>query len=247
MVNDDLDALKGAYTEAFPYDDENRRSLAWYADRMVSQLQSSAAKSLISLGVGHRVVATAVLNGLSAQLHDYTIVEGSREILDGFRDTTRLSPQVKLVQSYFEKFEPGCTFDAIEMGFVLEHVEDPGLVLRRFRQFLNPRGTIFIGVPNARSLHRLLGHAAGLLDDVYKLSPADAQLGHRRYFDLASCSELVTAAGLRIVRTEGILLKPFTTAQLRSLGLPANVWNALFEVGASYPDLANAIYVEATN
>jgi SAM-dependent methyltransferase len=246
MVNDDLDALKGAYTEDFPYDDENRRSLAWYADRMISQLGASGARSLISLGLGHRVVATAVLERLGAALTDYTIVEGSREILDGFRTTSRLPPQVKLVHDYFETFDPRRTFDAIEMGFVLEHVEDPGLVLQRFRQFLDPGGTMFIGVPNGRSLHRLLGHAAGLLDDVYKLSAADFQLGHRRYFDLVSITKLIASAGLRIARREGIFLKPLTTSQLRSLGLSPPVWNALFRVGIDFPDICNAIYLEAT-
>src|ERR1700730_14124885 len=148
MSHDDLDALKGAYTHEFPYDDENRRSLAWYAERMISRLDASQARSLVSLGLGHRVVATAILKRLSAKLTDYTIVEGSREILNEFQKSTLLPSSVKLVHSYFETFDPGRKFDAIEMGFVLEHVEDPGLVLRRFRKFLKPRGIMFIGVPN---------------------------------------------------------------------------------------------------
>lgn len=101
-------------------------------------------------------------------------------------------------------------------------------------------------VPNARSLHRLLGQAAGLLDDVHRLSPEDLELGHQRYFDLDSLRRLVEGAGLRIVSAEGIFLKCLPTAQLERLALPPEVGDAFFTLGASYPDLANAIYLETT-
>ena len=44
-----------------------------------------------------------------------------------------------------------------------------------------------IVVPNARSLHRLIGERAGLIDDLYRLSEHDLAVGHRRYFDRADC------------------------------------------------------------
>lgn len=149
-----------------------------------------------------------------------------------------------MAHALFELFETAETFDAIEMGFVLEHVEDPALVLARFRRFLRPEGALFVAVPNARSLHRQVGRAAGLLDDVYRLSEHDLQLGHRRYYDLDSLTALASGAGFQIVRVEGIQMKPATTAQLESLALPPHVERAFFEVGVDYPDLCNALLLE---
>jgi 2-polyprenyl-3-methyl-5-hydroxy-6-metoxy-1,4-benzoquinol methylase len=132
------------------------------------------------------------------------------------------------------------------MGFVLEHVADPALVLGRCAGFLTPRGVVAIAVPNARSLHRLVGQRAGLLDDLYRLSEADQALGHRRYFDRDSLVRLVEAAGLRVLACEGILLKCLTTAQLASLRLGPRVLRAFCELATGYPEIANAIYLEAS-
>jgi SAM-dependent methyltransferase len=243
---DDLDRLRGAYTERFKFHDENLWMLSWYADRMVDCLKRAKAESLISLGIGHRVVSQAILDALLPQLRRYLVVEGSAQAVREFTEGQSLPPQVQVVNGYFEDFTAPEPVDAIEMGFVLEHVEDPGLVLRRFAGFVRPGGTIVIVVPNARSLHRLVGQRAGLLDSVHLLSPQDLELGHRRYFDLASLTQLVVESGLRIVKQEGVYLKCLTTDQLRSLGLAPSVVQAFFALGVDYPDIANAIYLEAT-
>ena len=67
-----------------------------------------------------------------------------------------MPPGLELLQGFFETFEHPARFDIIEAGFILEHVDDPAVVLKRLHQFLAPGGRIFIAVPNARSLHRLL-------------------------------------------------------------------------------------------
>ena len=77
----------------------------------------------------------------------------------------------------------------------------------RYAGFLAPGGVAAIAVPNARSLHRLVGQRAGLLDDLYRLSEHDLALGHRRYFDRERLVALVEGAGLRVAGCEGILLK----------------------------------------
>jgi SAM-dependent methyltransferase len=150
------------------------------------------------------------------------------------------------VQSYFEEYEPPSAVDVVEMGFVLEHVDDPALLLRRYGRFLAPGGLLAIAVPNARSLHRLVGQRAGLLADLFQLSEHDLALGHRRYFDLDSLRRLVLDAGLRVAACEGILLKCLPTGQLARLGLGAGVLEAFCEIGAGYPEIANAIYLEAS-
>jgi hypothetical protein len=125
-------------------------------------------------------------------------------------------------------------------------VDDPALVLGRYAGFLRPGGRLVVVVPNALSLHRRFGHAAGLLLDPYALSPQDLELGHKRYFDPASIRGLVERAGLRVLRCEGVFLKSLTTSQLQGLGLPEAVWRAFFEVGVAHPEIANAIYLETT-
>lgn len=247
MSNEDLNALSGAYHDTFKFTDENVMMLSWYSKRVLEALQRGAARRLISLGVGHQVVAETLIGGGSELLDSYTIVEGSETIIQEFRERMGGLPDwVHLEHAWFEQFEIDEPADAIEMGFVLEHVDDPELVLNRFAKMLRPGGSMLIAVPNARSLHRMIGHEAGLLDNVYRLSEYDLQYGHKRYFDLESFTRLVLSCGLLIRAVEGLYLKPVTTAQLEQLQLPPEIYTGLCRVGQHHPDLCNSIYIEAT-
>ena len=200
---------------------------------------------MLSLGIGYQIVSQSIVRELGRRLASYTIVEGSRAVIEEFMAQWPLERKPEVVEAYFESFEPGRPFDAIEMGFVLEHVDDPGLIVRRFKRYLKPGGFIGMAVPNARSLHRLIGHEAGLLDDVYKLSAEDRQLGHKRYFDLDSFPRLAESEGLTVRRARGIMMKPVTTRQLGSLNLSPEVVRALYTVADGLPAIANGLYIEA--
>lgn len=244
-----LDKCADSYTRNFPHFEENRITHIAYGERIRQYIRAQGTSSALSLGVGHTEVARQILSNLtSGPLKRYVIVDAAPEIIERFRRSFGLAvPEgLELIEGFFESFTTSERFEIIEAGFILEHVDDPAFVLRRLHQFLAPGGRIFIAVPNARSLHRLLGHKAGLLEDMYVLSSSDLALGHKHYFDLNSISELVRAAGFKITKTEGLLLKPFTTGQLNTLNLSPVVWQALLQVSVDYPDISNAIYLEAT-
>lgn len=183
---------------------------------------------------------------MSKFLESYTIIEGSSSIIETFQTQYQLPDFVHIQHDFFEMYEPEKQVDAIEMGFVLEHVDDPAGLLKRYRTFLSPNGFLYAAVPNAKSLHRMLGHEAGLLEDLYQLSPADEQLGHKRYYDLQTFSDLLRKEKFNIQRISGLLLKPFTTAQITSLQLSPNVLQALCTCASDLPDIANGIMIEAT-
>lgn len=242
-----LDGFASGYSAEFKFHDENLLMLSWYAERMIATLKAREVRKLVSLGIGHGVVPRMVIESLAGHLDSYTIVEGSPRSIESFRASLGPTANVTLASAMFEDFETRQAVDAIEMGFVLEHVDDPALIVNRFKRFLRPGGSLIVVVPNALSLHRRLGQHSGLLPDPYVLSPQDQELGHQRYFDRASLEALVRDAGLQVVRTEGVFLKPLTTVQLRGLNLPPEVVRAFFSVGVDQPDLCNAIYVEATS
>jgi SAM-dependent methyltransferase len=241
----DLDGATG-YRPDFPYHDENLLMLGWYARRVEAALLARGARHVLSLGIGHQVVSRRLGGLLGRGVDAYTIVEGSAARIDELRGAGGLPPGAAVVHAWFEEYEPPRPVDAVEMGFVLEHVQSPEAVLSRYAGFLAPGGVIAIAVPNARSLHRLVGQRAGLLDDVYRLSPHDLALGHRRYFDLDSLRRLVEGAGLRVGVCEGIFLKCLTTEQLARLSLDSRVLEAFGDVGRDHPDIANALYLEAS-
>ncbi len=245
MRTEDLDLYAAAYHDDFPFAQENLALLRSYVAYFIASLGQRRNVDVLSLGIGHQIVSQSIVRELDDRLQSYSIVEGSRAVIDDFRMNWPLARSPEVVESYFETFDTRQRFDAIEMGFVLEHVDDPALVVRRFKELMKPDGFIGMAVPNARSLHRLLGHEAGLLDNVYHLSAEDRKLGHKRYFDLESFRQVAESEGLVIRRARGIMMKPFTTGQLGALRLSQEVYQALFVVADDLPEVSNALYLEA--
>ena len=241
-----LNSHQAAYTAAFVHFEENRIVHQAYGQHIAAHVRRQRARSVLSLGIGHAEVAQPLLSLLrTGQIDRYVLVDAAPAILEGFRQSVQPPPAgLELVESFFEQFEHVERFDVIEVGFILEHVEDPAQVLRHIRPLLAPGGTMFVAVPNACSLHRRLGHAAGLLPDMYTLSAADLALGHRRYFDVERLRALVQACGYRVQHSQGLLLKPFTTGQLQGLRLSPAIWQGLMAVASDYAELSNSFFFE---
>jgi ubiquinone/menaquinone biosynthesis C-methylase UbiE len=236
-MTNSLDAHIGAYDNDFPYALDNDLMLNWYPQRVMAL---AAGSSLLELGIGHGHTARR----FAARFPRYVVIEGSATMIDRFRSQEGTG-SADVVPAMFEDFSTDETFNVIVMGFVLEHVVDPDLVLKRFRRFLAPGGSLFVAVPNAESLHRRLGHEAGLLGDLMKLSDADRQLGHQRLYTVASLRRAVEDAGYIVKTIEGLLLKPITTAQIKSLSLPDSILQAMLKVGIFYPELSAGILLQA--
>lgn len=241
---ENLNAYQDAYKENFMFYNENRWYLEVYSKLISEKIIQRNYKNILSLGLGHNVVSNSLIQLLGKNLNQYIIVEGSIDIIKEFEQNNEKS-NIKLFHSYFEDFCSNVKYDSIEMGFILEHVDNPALILNRYKNFIIETGSIFIAVPNAKSLHRIIGEKAGLLDNLYKLSEYDLQLGHKRYFDLNSLEELIQSVGLKIVDKKGLMIKPITGEQIKKLGWQQNIIDALFEIGFDYPEIANCIYIEA--
>lgn len=218
---------------------ENDLMLHWYPKRIVERF--GHCESLLELGLGHGFTASI----FNAACDKQVIVEGSQVVIDLFRNN---HPDflATLIPDYFETFDTGERFDVIIMGFILEHVDDPGVLLERYKKFLKPAGKIFIAVPNAKSLNRRFGLELGIIDDIYSLNANDLALGHKRQFCRDTLRKLLIDYGYRVVHEEGIYLKPLPLAVLKTLpDFEANL-QAMLKVGIDFPDLCVGLLMEVT-
>src|SRR5690606_8537451 len=106
---------------------ENELILNWYPPRILRRLEGKAPLSLLELGLGHGYT-TALFN---RHFQRHVVLEGSSVVIDLFRENYP-GLNIELVEGYFEHFVSAEQFDVVMMGFILEHVDDPGLILRRF-------------------------------------------------------------------------------------------------------------------
>jgi SAM-dependent methyltransferase len=234
-----LDKHLAAYQGDNLYDFDNELLLTWYPRRVLQH--GGTASSLLELGLGHGYTTEI----FSRHYPRHLVLEGSSAVISNFRDK-HPECSAEIIQTYFESFETEERFEVIVMGFILEHVDDPVLILRRFREFLVPGGRIFLAVPNAEVMNRRLGCLAGMLKDVTKLSENDHLLGHKRYYTVNTLRGDLQQAGYSVTRLEGIYLKPFTTSHIVSLNLDPKVFDALCMLGIDYPELSCGILAEIT-
>lgn len=243
-MEENLNEYSESYEKGFKFHEESQWYHEKYTELVCSTIRAQHLKKVLSLGIGHRITSRALIQLLRQTIDVYEIIEGSNDVIDKFKEQVPTS-EVKIHHAFFEDFETEFKYSAIEMGFVLEHVDAPDFILTKFSKLLEPDGVIFIAVPNAMSLHRLLGNKAGLLDDLYELSAYDLKLGHKRYFDIEKLRKLVTKSNLQIQKEQGLLLKPITAGQMNSLEWGENMYRALIDIGLKYPEISNSIYLEA--
>lgn len=177
---------------------------------------------------------------LARDFRSLTVVEGSKSLLDEIPNF----PGLEKVHSLFEDFEPEKAFSTIIMDHVLEHVENPSQILRKAKQWLSPGGRILVGVPNARSLHRLAAVKMGILASPDELNARDLSVGHRRVYSLTTLSRELESAGLRVDHVGGVFLKPVSFDQIQSTW-SAEMISGFLELGKDFPDLAAEIFAVA--
>ncbi len=170
-----------------------------------------------------------------------TAVDGSARLLEETRRRVT-SPRLTLVQGFFEEIDLGRTFDTVQMGHILEHVDDPRRVIEVGIKHLAPEGVLIADVPNANSIHRHVGVSLGMIEQVTDLNDADVRIGHQRVYTWDRFRQEFEALGLRIVEQGGVFLKPLSNAQMEQSLSPEQI-RAFFAVGERFPEIAAEIYV----
>lgn len=239
MLQQDINA----YNKDSVFEWDNSVMLNYYPKRIIELLgEESRKKSCLELGIGHGYTARI----FSRFFHKYTVIEGSREVIHKFQEENR-DLNIDIVNSFFEDWSANSNkYDVIVLGFVLEHVDNPIEILKKYKEYLRTNGSIFIAVPNAEALNRRVGLAAGYLNDIEELSQNDIMLGHKRYYRLESLRCDICKAGLHILREEGIFMKVMATRQIVALNISDNMVQGYLEIAKEYPELSCALLVEAS-
>jgi len=168
-----------------------------------------------------------------------------------FADHARASPLpgLHVLQGFFEDMAAQVPHagDLVLCSGLLHEVPDSDHLISAMRTRMGPQTVLHINVPNARSIHRQLAQAMGLIDDLKAISPRNASLQQARVYDLPDLVAQLERHGLSITATGGHLVKPFTHHQMEPLvqALGRDVMDGLYALGKRLPDLASEIFVEA--
>ena len=169
------------------------------------------------------------------------VVDGSAQYL---KEVAATVPEtVTFHHSLFEDFKTPRKFNDLVMARALEHLDDPVGVLRVMRGWAEPGGRVHVVVPNAQSLHRLIGVQMGMLEAPNAFSERDRMYGHRRVYDIDLLRTHLTQAGWRVLQIRGVFLKTLSNAQM--LSFKPELLDAFYEVGKELPRHCAELYAVA--
>lgn len=177
---------------------------------------------------------------------DITCVEASDVAVEEARK--ELGDKVTHVNSLFEKATLPKRYDNIVLTHVLEHLDNPVLVLRRINEeWLEEKGRFFLVCPNANAPSRQIAVKMGLISHNTAVTPAEAEHGHRCTYTLDTLERDAVAAGLKVVHRSGIFFKALANFQwdrlLQTDIISKEYLEGCYKLGQQYPDLCSSIFL----
>ena len=237
--DDELDDSSNAANERYVYDFDTE-VMHHYMVKAFEPL--FRAGSLLELGSFKGDLTTRFL----PYFDDVTCVEASSAAIDAAK--AKLGTRVTYINSLFETASLPKRYANIALTHVLEHLDDPELVLRRVNgEWLTENGRLFLACPNANAPSRQIAVKMGLIAHNSAVTPAEAKHGHRRTYTLDTLERDAVAAGLRVVLRSGVFFKALANFQwdrlLQTDIISKEYLEGCYELGQQYPDLCASIFL----
>jgi 2-polyprenyl-3-methyl-5-hydroxy-6-metoxy-1,4-benzoquinol methylase len=177
---------------------------------------------------------------------DITCVEASDIAIEEAKK--KLGNKVKFVNSLFEKANLPKRYDNIVLTHVLEHLDDPVLVLKRINdEWLAEGGRFFLVCPNANAPSRQIAVKMGLITHNAAVTEAEEKHGHHRTYSLDTLERDASAAGLNVIHRSGIFFKALANFQwdrlLNTDIISPEYLKGCYQLGQQYPDLCSSIFL----
>ena len=182
---------------------------------------------------------------LRPKFKDITCVEASCDAVRVAKNV--ISDGVEFIEGTFETVVIKRRFNNVIMTHVLEHVEDPNLVLTKIRtDWLAEGGRLFLACPNANAASRQIAVKMGIISHNEAVTPGEAQHGHYRTYSLETLEKAVRANSYRIVHKSGIFFKALANFQwdelLKNEIVSREYLEGCYLLGQQYPDLCSSIF-----
>jgi len=177
---------------------------------------------------------------------DITCVEASDEAIGIAK--RELGDKVTFINSIFETATMPAKYDNILLTHVLEHLDDPIVVMKRINdEWLSDNGRFFLVCPNANAPSRQIAVKMGLISHNAAVTQAEAEHGHKITYTLDTLERDAKSAGLNVIHRSGIFFKALANFQwdmlLNTDIISPEYLEGCYQLGQQYPDLCSSIFL----
>jgi len=177
---------------------------------------------------------------------DITCVEASNKAMEEAKN--KFGQRANFINDLFEQVNLPRKYNNIVLTHVLEHLDDPVLVMKRINdEWLTDDGKFFLVCPNANAPSRQIAVKMGLISHNSAVTPAELEHGHRCTYSLDTMERDARAAGLNIIHRSGIFFKALANFQwdklLNTDIISKEYLEGCYQLGQQYPDLCSSIFL----
>jgi 2-polyprenyl-3-methyl-5-hydroxy-6-metoxy-1,4-benzoquinol methylase len=233
----DIDAYTKTYT-TLPFEPVQ----AYYRRKMVlAQIAELKPRTLLEIGCGEAPLFTSLPVDI-----DVTVVEPSIPFAQKALELAEGRSNIYIHNCPMEDFTEPKNFDVIILSSLLHEVLDPQQLLAAVFARCGANTLVHVNVPNARSVHRLLGIILGIKGQ----SGTQKKLQqHRTPYDHIALEAELNKAGFTVINRGGMLIKPLTHIQMQALVnkklLTYKILDWLDRLAMTMPSYASEIWVTA--
>jgi 2-polyprenyl-3-methyl-5-hydroxy-6-metoxy-1,4-benzoquinol methylase len=175
-----------------------------------------------------------------------TCVEASDEAIEAANQN--INDNVVIINALFENVSLPTVYDNIILTHVLEHVDNPIIVLGRInKEWLSNNGRLFLVCPNGNAPSRQIAVKMGLISHNTAITPAEKKHGHKVTYTFDTLERDVKASGLSVIHRSGIFFKALANFQwdrlLQTDIISQEYLDGCYELGHHYPDLCSSIFL----
>lgn len=177
---------------------------------------------------------------------DLTCVEASDQAIGTMLET--VGNGVTAIHGVFETVSLPQQYDNVVLTHVLEHLDDPVLVLRRINEeWLADGGRLLLVCPNANAPSRQIAVRMGLISHNSAITDAERAHGHRVTYSMDTLQRDARQAGLDVVYQTGIFFKALANFQwdklLQTDIISEEYLEGCYQLGQVYPDLCASLFL----
>lgn len=233
-----------AYSEKYLIPGFEEYKVIYRRKKILEIIEQYRPKNILEIGCGTEPLFQYVENT------DFTIVEAAQDFYQNAVDMSKdKAGSIKVIKGFFEEIASALSehYDMVICASLLHEVEYPKKLLKAIAYVCDKDTIVNVIVPNANSIHRILGKEMGILDDVHDKSENNITLEQNIVFDKNILKAMLVECGYEIIDEGGFFVKPFSHEQMYKMIqariINEKVLNGLYSLGEYMVDFASELYV----
>lgn len=233
------------YTESYSRSAFEKYQAVFRRRKTLEILKRYCPKRILEIGCG----LDPLFQYVDWPVTDYTIVEPSDIFIENARS---LSDEEWI---HFINCEYKATKELKDHGFdfiicsgLLHEVEGPVTFLKELMAICDKDTIVYINVPNANSIHRLLALEMQMIKDTHEMSKNNKILQQNNVFDMTTLSDMIESVNFKIIDKGSFFIKPFTHEQMYQMIkqgiLTEDMLDGLYKLTKYIPDLGSEIWID---